>query len=212
MKRSIFGMRKAARTCGLFVGLGLGLACGSGGDDPGTSSPSPAPQNPQQTPSATTSMTDSAGGSSAASPAATDSPVSSGGSAAASPAASETSSALGDGCAALGSTDQCAACICERCSDTLQTCLETDGCPAILVCVRESGCTGRDCFCGDASLVDCLQGEGDGPCRDAILAAPGGRAPSAQDPSAGPASDAAQQVGDCAEDEDQCSELCVFED
>ena len=228
MKRSVFRMGNATLPstwgrrvaiswplgCCLLAGTWLGLACGSGGDEPAAESPSPTPQSTQQMsmPAGATGGSSGAGsgGSSGASP--TTTPAASGGTAADSPAAAETSDAVDDGCAALGSTDACAACICDRCGDTLQTCVETDGCPAILVCVRESGCTGRDCFCGDASLVECLQGEGNGPCRDAILAAPGGRAPTAQDPSAGPASDAAQQVGDCAEDDEQCSELCVFED
>jgi hypothetical protein len=213
MKRSVFRMGKATTlACCFFAGTWLGLACGSAGDEPGANSPAPTPQStqPMSTPTATTPM----GGSSSVSPSPspTTTQVPAGGSAADSPAATETSTAVDDGCAALGATDACAGCICDRCSDTLQTCVETDGCPEILACVRESGCTGRDCFCGDAGLIECLEGAGNGPCRDVILAAPGGHAPTAQDPSAGPASQAAQDVGNCAEDDDQCSELCVFED
>lgn len=122
--------------------------------------------------------------------------------------ASVDATGLGAACAQVDTSDACGACVCRECGAELETCANTAGCPAILACVRESGCSGRACFCGDASLARCFDGEGDGPCRDVVLAAPGGREPSLEDPSGGPASDAALEVGECADDDDGCSDVC----
>jgi hypothetical protein len=111
-------------------------------------------------------------------------------------------------CGELDTNDACGACVCSECGDTLDACAATPGCPEILACVRENACSGTDCFCGDATLTRCFAGEGDGPCKDAVLAAPGGREPTLSDPSGGPASDAALAVGECAEDDDGCADVC----
>lgn len=115
---------------------------------------------------------------------------------------------VGAACAELGTSDACGACVCSQCGSELDTCASTPGCAAILACVRENGCSGTDCYCGDASLARCFNGGGDGPCKDAVLAAPGGREPTLEDPSGGPASDAALDVGECADDDDSCADVC----
>ena len=78
----------------------------------------------------------------------------------------------------------------------------------ILACVRDNGCSGTDCFCGDAALPSCFSGGGNGPCKNVVLAAPGGREPTLDNPSGGPASDAALEVGECADDDDGCADVC----
>jgi len=115
---------------------------------------------------------------------------------------------VGAACAELGTSDACGACVCSECGSELDTCANTPGCPEILACVRENGCSGTDCFCGDAALPRCFNRGGDGPCKDAVLAAPGGREPTLDDPSGGPASDAALEVGECADDDDRCADVC----
>jgi hypothetical protein len=95
-------------------------------------------------------------------------------------------------------TNACGTCLCSGCQQDLQTCQNTPGCEAIAQCVIDSGCTSIDCYCGTQTLVACLTGQSDGPCKDVILSAPGAHEPSAQDLSAGPAADAALAVGSCA--------------
>jgi len=123
----------------------------------------------------------------------------------AAPVAAEVSP-VEDTCAALD--DVCAACLCSECGDELEVCAGTPGCPEILACVRENGCSGDDCYCGTASLPACLAGAGNGPCKNILLAAPGGREPTFDNPSGGPASDAALSIADCAEEDDQCTNAC----
>lgn len=115
---------------------------------------------------------------------------------------------VGAACEELGTSDACGACVCSECGAELDTCADTPGCPEILACVRENGCSGTDCFCGDAALTRCFNGGADGPCKDVVLAAPGGREPTLSDPSGGPASDAALEVGECADDDDRCADVC----
>jgi hypothetical protein len=122
--------------------------------------------------------------------------------------ASVDAASIGAACAAVDTSDACGACVCEECREPLDTCANTPGCPEILACVRENGCSGTDCFCGDAALPRCFAGNGNGPCKDVVLAAPGGKEPSLNDPSGGPASDAALDVGDCADDDDTCADVC----
>lgn len=110
-------------------------------------------------------------------------------------------------CSDLGA-DACGACVCEQCATELAACAGVEGCVEILACVRASGCSGRDCYCGSASLADCLAGDAQGPCRDVVLRAPGASAPTLQDPSAGPASDASLQVADCAQARGTCRDFC----
>lgn len=127
------------------------------------------------------------------------------------PAAVDGSASV-DACSALGEGDACGACVCTECRSELDTCLGVQGCAAILACVRESGCSGRECYCGDASLTECVRGEANGPCQEAVLAAPGGKAPSITDPSGGPASDAALDVSDCADEDNTCQDVCSLGD
>lgn len=116
---------------------------------------------------------------------------------------------VGGGCAALAG-DACAACLCERCRDELDSCAGTEGCLEILTCVRESACAGSACYCGDASLPACVGGQANGACKQAVLAAPGGREPTLTNPSGGPASDAALAVAQCAQADVRCREACAF--
>ena len=44
-------------------------------------------------------------------------------------------------------------------------------CAAVVKCGQAAGCRGSVCFCGTASLVDCLLGMGNGPCKTEIFAA-----------------------------------------
>jgi hypothetical protein len=120
--------------------------------------------------------------------------------------------AVRDVCSALGAEDACGSCVCSACTSPLEDCADTPGCAEILACVRESGCSGNECYCGDAGLTECvLGGGGNGPCKAAVLAAPGGREPSLADPSGGPATDAALGVADCADDNDACGDVCDIE-
>jgi hypothetical protein len=118
---------------------------------------------------------------------------------------------VNESCGALAA-DACAACLCEVCRQVLDACAGTPGCPEILACVQESACSGSDCFCGDASLPACVAGRANGPCKEAVLAAPAGRQPTLTNPSGGPASDAALGVAQCAEDDVRCREACGFAD
>jgi hypothetical protein len=127
------------------------------------------------------------------------------------PASSE-GSAFSDACAVQSGSDACATCVCNECASELADCSGTPGCAEILACVRENGCSGSDCYCGDARLTECFRGEGNGPCRDVVLAAPGGREPTVSDPSGGPASDAALEVADCADADNRCADVCDLGD
>lgn len=122
--------------------------------------------------------------------------------------ASVDAAGVGAACNELGTSDACGACVCRECGAELDACANTPGCPEILACVRENACSGSDCFCGDAALPRCFAGGGDGPCKAVVLAAPGGREPTLDNPSGGPASDAALEVGECAEDDDGCADVC----
>lgn len=199
------------------AGCACVAACGSPAESPPAEAPpaaiaGPTPANP--TPSnagsggtgSTSSMTPvSEGGSpsEAANPTPIDPPAEGDGS----PASNE-GVAVGDACAALSGSDQCATCVCDECSSELDACAGTPGCAEILACVRENGCSGSDCYCGDSRLTDCFRGEGNGPCKDIVLAAPGGKEPTVANPSGGPASDAALQVADCAEGDNRCADVC----
>jgi hypothetical protein len=95
--------------------------------------------------------------------------------------------------------DACARCLCDECPTETEACQRTAGCAEIAACVVETACAGAACFCGDADALRCLSGESNGPCKDVILNAPGGRTPSLDNPSAGPASDAAVALSSCTE-------------
>lgn len=111
-------------------------------------------------------------------------------------------------CFAVAGDGPCENCVCEACVVQLDECAATSGCPEILACVLDSGCTGLDCYCGDDTLPACLGGQGNGPCRSAVLDAPGGRQPDALNPSGGPASDAALAVSACSTDVNTCGDVC----
>lgn len=122
--------------------------------------------------------------------------------------ASTDAAGLSAACAALDTSDACGECVCRECGESLDTCANTPGCAEILACVRENGCSGTDCFCGDTTIARCFAGGADGPCKEAVLSAPGGREPTISDPSGGPASDAALAVGECADEDDRCADVC----
>jgi hypothetical protein len=125
---------------------------------------------------------------------------------------SRSSEAAAASCEATGANTACINCVCEKCATPLAECSRVPGCPAILDCVAASGCSGNDCYCGDTSLAACLAGRANGPCKAVILAAPEAREPDSRDPSGGPASDAANRVGDCANDSDTCRAECRLDD
>jgi hypothetical protein len=77
------------------------------------------------------------------------------------------------------------------CGATFDACEATAGCDEILACAARSACSGIACYCADASCAS------PGPCRTVIDGAPGARTPDAENPSLGPASDAAAGVGAC---------------
>ena len=77
------------------------------------------------------------------------------------------------------------------CGPTFDACEATEGCDEILACAARSACSGVACYCADASCASA------GPCRTVIDGAPGARTPDAENPSLGPASDAAAGVGAC---------------
>jgi hypothetical protein len=114
-------------------------------------------------------------------------------------------------CYAAARDDVCDTCVCTECVQPLEDCAATPGCPEILACVLESGCTGLDCFCGSEPLPTCVgaEGAGNGPCRDQVLSAPGGRQPDLVNLSAGPASDSAIAVSTCATSEATCGSVCA---
>lgn len=189
------------------VSVAAAMACGSTVEQ--------AEPNPSPTPASPTPSNAGSGGTGSAAPARdpatmtsmTPLPVTPPREGNTTPVASDASTA-GKACEALGTSDACAACVCGACSSELDACAGTVGCAEILTCVRENGCSGSDCYCGDARLSECFEGGGDGPCKDAVLAAPGSREPTLQHPSAGPATDAALEVADCADEEERCADVC----
>jgi hypothetical protein len=116
------------------------------------------------------------------------------------------SAGSGDVCS---NSDACTACLCRQCPTQVKTCESTSGCQAIAECVATSKCTGLDCYCGTADTLSCAAGTANGPCRDVILSAPGGRKPTVTNQSAGPAADAATAVGNCGSKADTgCTASC----
>jgi cysteine-rich repeat protein len=106
----------------------------------------------------------------------------------------------GDGCSATCTTEAevptceqprplenaCTECSCTKCEAQVTACDHATGnaaagpaageskaslCSAVVKCGQSSGCRGSVCFCGTASLVDCLLGMGNGPCQTEIFAA-----------------------------------------
>lgn len=105
-------------------------------------------------------------------------------------------------------TDACGTCLCNDCTSKLETCQNTPGCQDIANCVIAAGCNSEACFCGTFGLMECLNGQSNGPCKDVILNARGGHEPTISDVSAGPASDAATAVGLCAISGGPCATQC----
>jgi hypothetical protein len=105
-------------------------------------------------------------------------------------------------------TTSCEQCLCSECTEELETCSTTPGCPEIAACVKDSGCTGVDCYCGTFDAVSCAAGQADGPCKSSIVDAPGGKVPTLLDPSAGPASDAAIAIAQCSQPGQPCATPC----
>jgi hypothetical protein len=104
----------------------------------------------------------------------------------------------------------CESCVSDKCSAPLADCEATSGCDEILTCVLDTGCAGIACYCGTAPLVpDCLAGAGDGACKAVALAQEGGREPTIDNPSGGPASDTAFALAQCASDPNTCADVCL---
>ncbi|HEU4581834.1 MAG TPA: hypothetical protein VFS67_26450 [Polyangiaceae bacterium] len=116
------------------------------------------------------------------------------------------------GSSSCAGADACASCLCSACTDEVERCAQTPGCLEILACARSSGCGGMDCYCGSADALSCLNGKADGACRAAIETAPGGRAPTVREPSAGPAADGASALAQCLQREDACRSACAVQD
>jgi hypothetical protein len=106
--------------------------------------------------------------------------------------------------------NSCDRCLCSDCTEQLQHCAATPGCAEILVCTRQSGCSGSDCYCGDFGAVACVQGQANGPCKSVILDAPGGHVPTLVNPSGGPASDAAVAISTCTQAGHPCASDCTL--
>ena len=104
--------------------------------------------------------------------------------------------------------DACEQCLCSACTDQLQACASTEGCPEVVICIRDNHCTGIACYCGTFDAIACANGEANGPCKAAILDAPGGRVPTLISPSAGPASDAALAISVCEQPGQPCAQAC----
>ena len=111
------------------------------------------------------------------------------------------------GCLARAA-DACEQCLCTSCTDQLQACAATEGCPELVVCIRDNHCQGAACYCGTFDPVACANGQANGPCKAAILDAPGGRVPTLISPSAGPASDAAVAISHCEQSGQPCAQAC----
>jgi len=108
-----------------------------------------------------------------------------------------------------GEVSPCDDCLAGVCPAVLERCDDTPGCGAIVACARSNGCEQDECYCGTVNLLLCTTtGQANGPCRDVMLAAPGGHAPTFVDQNAGPASLAASGVGECRVTSDECRTVC----
>jgi cysteine-rich repeat protein len=106
--------------------------------------------------------------------------------------------AAGDGCSATCTVEEepagiceappnaCAECSCTSCATQIAACEGATGnaaagpgagqpkaelCAAVVKCGQAAGCRGSVCFCGTATLIECLGGMGNGPCQAEIFAA-----------------------------------------
>lgn len=208
-----FRFRRASSSSLFFLTLATAVACGGsevgggGSADPAPSGGSAPTANPVPSPTPSQGAPPSSEGQTPVNSPPSSNPANPSNESNTTPASVDGAN-VGAACEELGTSDACGVCVCSECGAELDTCANTPGCPEILACVRENGCSGTDCFCGDAALTRCFNGGGDGPCKDVVLAAPGGREPTLSDPSGGPASDAALEVGECADDDDRCADVC----
>jgi hypothetical protein len=110
---------------------------------------------------------------------------------------------------AVRANEACLTCLSSECAEVIAACRATSGCAAISACAQSTGCIDDECYCGSVNPLRCAAtGEGDGACRDVMLAAPGSREPSPITPNAGPASEAARPVGVCRRASVACRALC----
>lgn len=111
-------------------------------------------------------------------------------------------------CLACAGDDACATCACASCAQALRDCEATAGCQEIALCAQAAACVGIECYCGTDTLDACAKGGGNGPCKEAFLSAPGGKAPTLAEPSAGPASDALGELAVCLQGSSTCGAVC----
>jgi hypothetical protein len=111
-------------------------------------------------------------------------------------------------CLACAAGDACASCVCKSCAAEIRGCEDTPGCLEIAACVRLASCVGVECYCGTDTPGVCANGGGNGPCKEAILSAPGGKAPTLAQPSGGPASDAVAELATCMQGTSTCGSVC----
>jgi hypothetical protein len=111
-------------------------------------------------------------------------------------------------CLACAAGDACSSCACQSCAAEIHGCEDTPGCFEIAACVKLAGCVGVDCYCGTDTPAACANGGGNGPCKEAILSAPGGKAPTLAQPSGGPASDAVAALATCMQGPSTCGSVC----
>jgi hypothetical protein len=102
-------------------------------------------------------------------------------------------------CLACAADDACGSCACRSCATEIRGCQDTPGCLEIAACVKSTSCVGVECYCGTDTAAACANDGGNGPCKETVLNAPGGKAPTLLQPSAGPASDAVTALAECME-------------
>ena len=78
----------------------------------------------------------------------------------------------------VGVSDACVQCVCGSCAKEANGCYaatnerEVDLCNGIVECVRDNGCSGTACYCGN-DLLACSLGYANGPCKTQIERAAG---------------------------------------
>jgi hypothetical protein len=106
-------------------------------------------------------------------------------------------------------SDACGICLSIACPEAIQTCRATPGCEAISACAQRTGCVDDECYCGTVDRVVCVTtGQGNGPCLEVTLAAPGAHEPTPVAPNAGVAAEAARSVGSCRRETASCRDVC----
>lgn len=205
--------RRRAAVAGGTVAIAAALvlvACGSEDSDGAASTANPgAGSSAAGSPSAGSSAVDGAPAAGAGTAGASTAGAGTAGARAADDcaAASDPGGSFEENCLACAATS-CERCLCTDCSEPVQACASTSGCPQIAACIRASGCVGIACYCGTFDAVACGAGQANGPCKATILAAPGSSVPSLLNPSAGPASDAAVAIAACTQPGQSCAQAC----